>query len=91
MLDLFKEVLHPSNFRNSLIYGSYKIRTVSYSREAIAYLGPKFWSIIPGKIRESESLGTFRQKIRLWKIAVHVAFAKNILQMLASLIFHEFQ
>ena len=78
MLDLFKEVIHPSSLRNSLICDSCKIRTVSYSREAITYLGPKFWSIIPGKIRESESLETFRQKIRLWKIVVHVAFAKNI-------------
>ena len=30
MLDLFKEVTHPYNLRNGLIWGSYKIKTVRY-------------------------------------------------------------
>ena len=51
MLDLFKEVTHPYNLRNFLIYGSYKIETVRYSTETITYLGPKIWSIIPDEIR----------------------------------------
>ena len=64
--------------RNSLICGSYKIKTVRYGTETITYLGPKIWSIIPNEIRESASLETFRQKIKLWKpIAVHVALAKK--------------
>ena len=92
MLDLFKEGTHPFHLRNSLICDSYKIKTVRDGTETITYLGPKIWSIIPDKIRESVSLETFRQKIKLWKpIVAHVAFAKNILQMLVSLIFHEFQ
>ena len=91
MLDLFKEVTHSYNLRNSLICGSYKIKTVRYGTETITYLGPKIWSIIPDEIRESASLETFRQKSYGNQTAVHVAFAKDILQMLASLIFHEFQ
>ena len=67
MLDLFKEVTHPYNLRNSLICGSYKIKTVRYGTETITYLGPKIWSIIPDEIKESASLETFRQKIKLWK------------------------
>ena len=56
-----------------------------YCTETIAYLGSKVWSNIPDEIRESASLlETFRQKNQ----DVHVAFAKNTLQMLASLIFH---
>ena len=31
------------------------------------YLGPKIRSVIPDEIRESASLETFRQKIKLWK------------------------
>ena len=67
MLDLFKEVTHLYNLRNGLICGSYKIKTVRYGTETITYLGPKIWSIIPDEIRESASLETFRQKIKLWK------------------------
>ena len=67
MLDLFKEVTHSYNLRNSLICGSYKIKTVRYGKETITYLGPKIGSILPDEIRESASLETFRQKIKLWK------------------------
>ena len=67
MLDLFKEVTHSYNLRNSLICGSYKIKTVRYGTETITDLGPKIWSIIPDEIRESASLEKFRQKIKLWK------------------------
>ena len=83
MLDLFKVVTHPHNLRNGLTCGSYKIKTAHYGTETITYLGSKIWSIIPDEISESASLETF--------IVPRVAFAKNILQMLASLIFHEFQ
>ena len=79
MLDFFKEVTHTYNLRHSLICGSYKIKIVRYGTENITYLCPKIWSIIPDEIRESASLETF-----------HVTFAKNTLQMLALLIFHEF-
>ena len=65
MLGIFKEVTHPYNLRNGLIFGSYKIKTVRYGTETITYLGPKIWSIIPDQIRESISLETFRQKIKL--------------------------
>ena len=67
MLHLFKEVTHPYNLRNSLICGFYKIKTVRYGTETITYRGPKIWSIIPDEIRESASLETFRQNIKLWK------------------------
>ena len=67
MLELFKEVAHSYNLRNGLICSSYKIKTVRYGTETITYLGPKIWSIIPDEIRESASLETFRQKIKLWK------------------------
>ena len=67
MLDLFKEVTHPYNLRNGLIWGSYKIKTVRYVTETFTYLGPKLWSIILDEIKESASLETFPQKIKSWK------------------------
>ena len=92
MLDLFKEVKHPYNLGNSVICGSYKIKTVRYGTETITYLGPKIWSLIPDEIREFASSETFSQKSRCGnQIVFHFAFANNILQILTSLIFHEFQ
>ena len=64
---LIEKVTHPYDLRNSLICGSYKVKTVRYGPETITCLGPKIWSIIPDEIRESALLGTFRQKIKLWK------------------------
>ena len=91
-LDLFKEVTHSYNLRNSLICGSYKIKTVRYGTETITYLGPKIWSIIPDEIRESASLETFRQKIKLWKPnSCPCRICKKYIANVASLIFHELQ
>ena len=53
MLDLFKEEPNPCNPRNSLISGPQRIKTVRYCTETILNLGPKIWSIIPNKRRES--------------------------------------
>ena len=48
MLDLFKEVTHPHNLRNSLICGSYRIKTVRYFTETNTYLSPKITSTVQG-------------------------------------------
>ena len=64
-LDLFKQLTHLHNLRNTLICGSYRIKTVRYGTETVTYLAPKILSIIPDEIRESASLETFRQKIKL--------------------------
>ena len=66
MLDLFKEVTHSYNLRNSLICGSYKIKIVRYGTETITYLGPKIWSIIPDEKRIC-IIRNIPSKIKLWK------------------------
>ena len=47
------EVTYPYNLRNSIIYGSYKIKIVRCGTETIIYPGPKIRSIIPDEIRKS--------------------------------------
>ena len=49
MLDLFKEVTHRYNLRNSLICGSYKIKTARYGIETITYLVQK-----PGQLFQTK-------------------------------------
>ena len=79
---------HPLNLRNSLIYASYKIKTVRKTTETITYLGPKIWSIVQDEIKESASLETFRRKTHLWKTNnCPCRIFKKYIAMLASLIF----
>ena len=39
-------------------------KTVKYGKHSIKYLGPKLWSKLSPKIRESCSLGAFKRQIR---------------------------
>ena len=64
-LHQLKEVTDTYNLRNSLICGSYKIKTICYGIETIIYLGPKIWLIVPDETKESASLEIFPQKIKL--------------------------
>ena len=54
MVDLFKEVMHPYNLINSLMY-----------TETITYLGPKSQAVVPDEMKESASLEIFFQKSNL--------------------------
>ena len=41
-----------------------KARTTSYGIETVRYLGQKLWQTLPLRIRESESLATFKKELR---------------------------
>ena len=57
-----------------------------YGTKTITYFGPKIWSFVPDEIRESASLETFRQKIKLWKpvvfVIIFVAFLLHFIHIL---------
>ena len=40
--------------------------TVSYGTETISHLAPKIWEQVPDEIKNSNSLNTFKRKIKLW-------------------------
>ena len=79
MLDLFKEVAHLYNLRDSLICGSYKIKTVRYGTKTIL---PTFSKNLVNYSRRNKRICIIR-KIPSKKssyrnrIVAHVAFAKK--------------
>ena len=42
-------------------------KTVYCRLETIAYKGPQLWQQLPAKVKESSSLVSFKQNIKLWK------------------------
>ena len=41
-------------------------KSVYHGSESISYLRPKIWEIIPVKIKETNSLNSFKIEIRKW-------------------------
>ena len=42
-------------------------KTVAYGTESVSFMAPKIWSIVPQKLKNSQSLYCFRKGIRKWK------------------------
>ena len=44
-----------------------KIRTERMGKEALRYFGPIVWNLLPNEIKSSETLNSFKSKIKTWK------------------------
>ena len=66
MNELFS--LHSVNYnlRSEDVFLSRNVRTVRYGTESLSYLAPKIWSLIPSKIKEVNSLNSFKEGIKTW-------------------------
>ena len=42
------------------------IRTVTYGKNILSFLGPKIWAIVPTAIKKSKSLTEFKNEISKW-------------------------
>ena len=58
---------HYYNLRNSAEFAILAIRTVYQGSESISYLGPKIWNILPDRLKNANSLETFKLEIKKWK------------------------
>ena len=54
------------NLRNQPHFASRTIRTVHYGENSLRHLGPKLWEMIPSSIKDTESVETFKNKIKSW-------------------------
>ena len=67
---LMKDLFQIKNTKYDLCKGntfiSRNVKTVYYGTESISYLAPKIWELIPKEIKNSESLYSFKSKIKLW-------------------------
>ena len=68
------------SLRNVYELYSRNTRTVKDGTEAILYLAPKIWSIVPQTIKESTSIHSFKTKIRKWKPDCPCRLCKRYLQ-----------
>ena len=58
---------HYYNLRNNAEFAIPAIRTVYHGSESISYLGPKVWNILPDRLKNANSLETFKSEIKKWK------------------------
>ena len=64
--DLFT-TYHSYNLRLKSKFVVPSVRTVHNSQNSIQYYGPLIWNMIPGHIKDSETLDIFKGKILQWK------------------------
>ena len=64
MKDFFHFIQKPYNLRNDPELQRRRNRTVYSGTESISSLAPKIWELIPSTIRNSNSLGKFKEKIK---------------------------
>ena len=54
------------SLRNNNTLISTNVKTTAYGTRSLNHLGPKIWKIIPDDIKCSESLDTFKHRIKSW-------------------------
>ena len=64
--DIFTQTTQHYNFRQNRDFRIRSVKSVYHGSESISYLGPKIWQIVPAKIKETNSLNSFKTEIRKW-------------------------
>ena len=64
--DIFGQTTQHYSFRQNLDFKILSVESVYHGSESISYLGPKTWEIVPAKIKEINSLNSFKMEIRKW-------------------------
>ena len=64
--DIFARSLEYYNLRQNRDFRICPIKSVYHGSESISYLGSKIWEIVPAKIKETNSLNSFKIEIRKW-------------------------
>ena len=64
--DIFAQTRQHYNFRQNRDFRIHFVKSVHHGSESICYLGPKIWETVPAKIKEANSLNSFKIEIRKW-------------------------
>ena len=62
--DIFTQTTQHYNFRQNRDFRLCSVKSVYHGSESISYVGPKIWEIVLAKIKETNSLNSFKIKIR---------------------------
>ena len=73
----------PYNLRHNAEFLKPLVNSVQCGTEAISYLGPKIWGMVPDTYKNVESLYNFKKAIKKWKAGncpcrICNIFVKNI-------------
>ena len=66
MSELFKTKDMKYKFRDESIILSSKVHKVTHGINSVSHLGPRIWEQIPDKIKSSNTLTIFKDKIKTW-------------------------
>ena len=66
MKDTFHFLQKPYDLRNDPELRRRRNRTVYFGIESISLFAQKIWELIPSNIRNANSLGIFKEKIKFW-------------------------
>ena len=55
-------------------------KTVAYGAESVSFMAPKIWSIVSQRLKNSQSLYSFKKSIRKWKPNCPCRLYKTYLQ-----------
>ena len=64
--DIFAQTTQHYNFRQNQDFRIRSVKSGYHDSGSISLLGPKIWGIVPVKIKETNSLNSFKIEIRKW-------------------------
>ena len=64
--DIFAQTTQYYNFRQNRDFRIRSVKSVYHGSESIYHLRPKIWKIVPAKMKETNSLNSFKIEIRKW-------------------------
>ena len=64
--DIFTQITKHHNFSLNRDFRIRSVKSVYHGSKNTSYLGPKIWEIVPTKIKETNSLNSFKIEIRKW-------------------------
>ena len=67
VLELFRERSIDYQLRNERCWELPRVNTVNFGKESLTYRGILTWNLLPNDLKQTESLSSFRTKIKQWK------------------------
>ena len=58
------------------IFEKRQVRSVYHGTELFSFLGPNVWDLVPVELKQSESLDSFKLKIKNWVPNVHADYIR---------------
>ena len=66
MKEPFAPKISPYDLHNNNLFKRRRVNYVWQWIQSVSYLGPKIWDLVPSEVKESESLNTFKFKMKRW-------------------------